>query len=142
MLFLDINPIFIIFFVVGIVIFGVVFAFAMMMMFGTKLKGKMLSNQFKSLNIATGMSKEEIENMITNLEGASIKAHKNVVSEHEEDLKDIADTTARASKGAVETTARAIKKGFAEEEKVYCKYCGSLIDSDSKFCKSCGKKIN
>ena len=141
MLFLDMNAGFIIFMVIGILMFVCVFSFAMMMMFGTKLKSKMLNRQLRSLNMATDMSKEDIKNMMSNLEGAAISAHKGVVTAHEDDLKDIADTTARASKGAVETTARAIKKGLAEDNTIFCKHCGASIDADLKFCKSCGKEI-
>ncbi|MBR0385607.1 MAG: zinc-ribbon domain-containing protein [Erysipelotrichaceae bacterium] len=25
-------------------------------------------------------------------------------------------------------------------EAVYCKYCGALIDADSRYCKKCGKE--
>lgn len=141
MLFLSLNGGFVVFMIIGVLMFLCVFAFAMMMMFGTKMKSKLLSKQLKSLNMATDMSKKDIENMMANLEGASISAHKGVVAEHEEDLKDIADTTARASKDAVETTARAIKKGLTTDESIYCKHCGASIDADSKFCKSCGKEI-
>ena len=28
------------------------------------------------------------------------------------------------------------------EEKKYCQYCGSPIDSEAKFCTKCGKSIN
>ena len=47
---------------------------------------------------------------------------------------------ADATKDGIETTTRAIKKGFTEEDSIYCKYCGAKIDKDSKFCKSCGKE--
>ena len=36
--------------------------------------------------------------------------------------------------------AKGIREGLAEEQTVYCKHCGALIDSDSRFCKSCGKE--
>lgn len=28
------------------------------------------------------------------------------------------------------------------EDKMFCKYCGEKIDSDSSFCPECGEKIN
>ena len=32
-------------------------------------------------------------------------------------------------------------EGLTEEESdVYCKHCGASIDSDSTFCKACGRK--
>lgn len=36
--------------------------------------------------------------------------------------------------------ARAIKEGLTEDETIYCKHCGASIDSDSTFCKKCGKE--
>ena len=39
-----------------------------------------------------------------------------------------------------ELTAKRIKKGFIDAEKIYCNHCGAYIDNDSKFCKSCGQK--
>lgn len=44
---------------------------------------------------------------------------------------------------ALKTMVHAIKEGISEENgSLYCKYCGSLIDSDQKFCKHCGKELN
>lgn len=68
----------------------------------------------------------------------NIKAMRYAVDESEEDLKTINDKTANAEADAITTKARALKKGFKDE--VYCKHCGYLIDSDSTFCKKCGKK--
>ena len=59
--------------------------------------------------------------------------------EHKDDIKSISDNVAEATKGATKTTARAIKEGL--KDFVYCKHCGAEIDTDSKFCKACGKKL-
>jgi hypothetical protein len=32
-------------------------------------------------------------------------------------------------------------EGSTQDIKVYCTYCGSKLDRDSKFCQSCGQKI-
>jgi len=116
-----------------------IFAFSFMLMFGTKTKAKLLSRQFKTLNDATGMSQNDMESMLTNLQNMSIRSRKKVLDENEETLKDMADANARINKDAIKTTAGAIKEGFVGN-KVYCKHCGSSIDADSKFCKSCGKE--
>lgn len=91
-----------------------IFILTFVLMFSSKAKGKLLSNQIKAMKYMMDESKDDIENISTNM--------------------------ADATKDGVEITARAIKKGFTEEEGIYCKYCGSKIDSDSKFCKKCGKK--
>ena len=68
----------------------------------------------------------------------NIKAMKYAIDESSEDLKTINDIKADSEKDAITIKARALKNGFKDE--VYCKYCGYLIDSDSIFCKKCGKK--
>lgn len=130
---------FTIFAVFGILMFVGVFAFVLMLMFGTKTRSKMLSRQFKSVSDATGMSKGDIESMLTNLQSATINSRKKILEENEDSLKEMADANARINKDAVKTTAKAIKEGLTGDT-IYCKHCGSLIDSDSKFCKSCGKE--
>ena len=90
------------------------FVFMILIMFSSKFRGKMMSKQIKATKYMMDESKDDIESISTNM--------------------------ANATKGGVETTARAIKKGFTEEEGIYCKYCESKIDVDSKFCKNCGKE--
>lgn len=133
------NSFFIIFLVIGGVLFIGVFSFVMMMMFGTKTRAKILSKQFESLSGAASMSKEDIENLLTNLSSATIKSRKKVLDENEEDLKDIKDTEVRINKDAIRETAKAVKEGFTGS--IFCKYCGASIDDDSKYCKACGKKL-
>lgn len=129
-----------IFFVFGMIMFFVIFGFAMMMMFGTKTRSKMLARQVKSLKGATDLSKEDIEQMLTNLSSASIKSKKKILDENEDTLKDIKDAETRINKDAIRETASAIKEGFVGEQ-VYCKHCGKQIDKDSKYCKYCGGEL-
>ena len=56
-------------------------------------------------------------------------------------LKETANKTADINKDAVKTIAHSVKEGFSDENTIYCKYCGTPIDSDSTFCKNCGKKL-
>ena len=134
------HTIFYVIMVFGIVMFILIFLFAMMMIFGTKTKSKLLARQIKSMRGATDLSKEDIENILTNLSGATIKSKNKIVTENEDDLKNIADTEARINKDAIKETAKAIKEGLINNT-TYCKYCGSSVDSDSIYCKSCGKKL-
>lgn len=91
-----------------------IFILTFVLMFSPKAKGKFMSNQ--------------------------IKAAKYMVDESKDDIKDISTNMADATKDGIEITTRAIKKGFTDNEYVYCKHCGSKIDIDSKFCKHCGKE--
>jgi len=83
------------------------------LMFNPKLRGKLMSNQ--------------------------IKATKYMVNESKEDIQDITTNIADATKDGVEITTRAIKNGITQNL-MFCKHCGYEIDSDSKFCKKCGKE--
>lgn len=100
-------------FVIVPIFIGLVFVFMIAMIVSPKLRGKMMSRQ--------------------------IKATKYMIDESKEDLKSISDNMVYATKDGIKTTARAIKEGFTEDN-IYCKYCGSEIDNDSKFCKNCGKE--
>jgi hypothetical protein len=51
----------------------------------------------------------------------------------------VVNETAEQVAPAVETLARAVKKGL-DEEVIVCE-CGAKNDFDSKFCKNCGKKF-
>lgn len=92
---------------------AVIIFFTIIMMFNPRLRGKMMSQQ--------------------------IKAGKYAIDESRDDLKNISDNIAYATKDGIKTTAGAIKEGFTQN-KVFCKYCGNEIDADSKFCKKCGKE--
>ena len=74
----------------------------------------------------------------------NVRAAKYMMDESKDDIKDISDNMAYATKDGIKTTTQAvasgIKAGLSDEETVYCKYCGSEIDSDSVFCKKCGKE--
>lgn len=69
----------------------------------------------------------------------AINVQKKILDENEETLKEIANKKASINKEAIKTVARSVKDGMSEEE-MYCKHCGASIDSDSKFCKKCGKE--
>ena len=93
---------------------ALVFVFVIISTISPKFRGKMMSKQVKSVKYMMDESKDDIESISTNM--------------------------ANATKSGIETTARAIKKGFTDKENIYCKHCGNKIDEDSKFCKICGKE--
>ena len=67
------------------------------------------------------------------------KSIKYIQTQNKDDLADIAENTAEITSGMVKTTVRAMNE--AMRDTVYCKHCGATIDSDSKFCSSCGKEL-
>lgn len=66
----------------------------------------------------------------------SIKSTKYIQEQNKDEIKDIVDTTVDISIDSIERVVETIK----DEEQIYCKHCGALIDVDSKFCKKCGKE--
>ena len=69
----------------------------------------------------------------------AIKSAKYIQNENKDDLKDMASTTADIASDAITKTTKAFKNGLFEDT-MYCKYCGALIDADSRFCNKCGKE--
>lgn len=101
-------------FVIVPIFIGIIFIFVIAQMISPKFRGKMMSRQMKSL--------------------------KYMMDETKEDVESISNDMANATKDGIATTVHAVKKGFTEDNSIYCKYCGSKIDADSKFCKHCGKE--
>ena len=49
------------------------------------------------------------------------------------------NTSVDVAEEAITKVTKAVKEGLKENQ-TYCKHCGVQIDSDSKFCSSCGKE--
>ena len=125
----------ILFIIVPIFIVGV-FVFVIAMMFSSKLRGKMMSHQIKSMKHMMDESKD----VLADLSGSMIDIKKNIIDENEDALRDISTKEASIKKDAIKMTARAIKEGLSGDDGMFCKHCGESIDSDSTFCKSCGQR--
>lgn len=122
-------------------IFVAIFGYAIAMIFNPKLRGKMMSNNIKAMKHMTDISKDDMEDMLTNLSDIAINAKSNIINNNEETLRDIASKEANINKDAIKTTFSAIKEGLSGNEgTMFCKHCGAVIDADSKFCNQCGKE--
>ena len=69
-----------------------------------------------------------------------IKMNKNIIEENKDALKDISSATGEIASEGVKQVAKSAMEGVNDADKIYCKHCGQLIDSDSKFCSFCGKE--
>lgn len=119
---------------------AVVFIFVIVFLVSPKFRGKIMSRQIKATKHMVDYSKEDLEDLGTSMGNLAVNMRKNMLDQNEDTLKDISDREANIKKGYVKTMAGAIREGFKEEDTIYCKHCGSMIDSDSKFCKKCGKE--
>lgn len=116
-----------------------IFIFVFAMILSPKLRGKMMSRQIKAAKYMLDESKNDLTDMIETGGDIFVNASKNILDEHESNLKNIVTKSADVTKDGIETTVRAIKDGITKD-KVFCKHCGNSIDDDSKFCKHCGKE--
>ena len=58
----------------------------------------------------------------------------------QEGTEKMTPTAAKYSRTIVRETVKGLKEGLSEEERK-CKYCGTFVDGDSKYCKNCGKEL-
>ena len=133
--------------IMPIIFFGIfgfsilMFIFVIIQIVSPKARGKMMSKHFKSLKHMTEYAKDDMEDVMENLGNISANAQNNIINQNEDILRNIATKQANINKDAIKTTVGAVKAGWTGSNSVYCKYCGSAIDADSRFCKSCGKEL-
>lgn len=125
----------IMFIVVPILVFGgFIFTFALIL--SPKLRGKMMSRQIDATTHMMKYSKDSL----SDLAGTALDIKKNILDKNEDVLKEMYTKEAEIEKDGIRIKTSAFKEGLTGIKTKYCKHCGSLIDSDSTFCKSCGKK--
>lgn len=127
--------IFIIMFIVSISL--IIFVF--ILIFNPKIRGKLLNRQIKAVKQMSEDSKEDMEEIITNLSTVSIRSKNRIIHEQEDTLKEMAHKQEEIYHESIKKTAQAVQEGLSSH-KMYCKHCGQLIADDSIFCKYCGKK--
>lgn len=128
----------ILFYIVPILI-GLSFIFTIALMVSPKLRGKWMSRQIKATKHMIKYSKEDIKDIISTSKDVEINAEKEVLDNCEDIMKENVIRKANINKEGIEIATSAIKNGLSNN-KIYCKYCGKLIDGDSKYCKVCGKE--
>ena len=68
-----------------------------------------MSHQVKAVKHMTNYSKEDLEDIVTNLGDSSINAKKKILNKNKEDLEDIADAESYILADSIKTKAKAIK---------------------------------
>ncbi len=106
----------------------------------SKGRNNVMRNMMKSnMEILKDMTEGDMGERLKDLSKTAINVKKSILEENSDVLKEVAEMEAEIEKGAIRTKAQAVKEGFAAGGTMYCKHCGANIDSDSKFCKKCGK---
>lgn len=127
-------------FIITSIFIGLVFIFVILSIVSPKFRGKFMSRQIRATKHMIDYSKEDLEDLGTSMGNIAINMKKNILTENEDSLREMTDMEANIKKGYVKTMAKSIKDGLTEDNTIYCKHCGSMIDSDSRFCKKCGKE--
>ena len=127
----------ILFFIIPILVV-LIFIFTIALMVSPKLRGKWMSKQIEATKHMMEYSKDDLKDILSTSKSVEVNAEKEILDNNEEIMKDNVTRKANINKEGIEITAKAIKEGLTNN-KVYCKYCGKLIDSDSKYCKVCGR---
>lgn len=127
----------ILFFIIPILVV-LTFIFTIALMVNPKLRGKWMSKQIEATKHMMEYSKDDLKDILSTSKSVEVNAEKEILDNNEEIMKDNVTRKANINKEGIEITAKAIKEGLTNN-KVYCKYCGKLIDSDSKYCKVCGR---
>lgn len=128
----------ILFFIILILVV-LTFIFTIALMVSPKLRGKWMSKQIEATKHMMEYSKDDLKDILSTSKSVEVNAAKEILDNNEEIMKDNVTRKANINKEGIEITAKAIKEGLTNN-KVYCKYCGKLIDSDSKYCTVCGRE--
>ena len=128
----------ILFFIIPILVV-LIFIFTIALMVSPKIRGKWMSKQIEATKHMMEYSKDDLKDILSTSKSVEVNAEKEILDNNEEIMKDNVKRNANINKEGIEITAKAIKDGLTNN-KVYCKYCGKLIDSDSKYCKVCGRE--
>ena len=127
-----------IFFVFFILIFISIFSFVVYMIISS-LTGAGRSRMMKRQLDISKKVLEDNKDTLMELHKMGVDLKKDMLEDNASDLKDIASMEGIISGETIEKQAAALKRGLGQQTK-HCKYCGALIDEDSRFCKECGKE--
>ena len=127
--------------VIGIAVFGFALVFILAIRASSpKYMEKKLTKMGEAAVRAQNNIMKNNKDIYVETASAAAEIQNKVINQNEEMLKDTADRTAEIHKDAFKTIVHSVKEGLTEDSKIYCKYCGAQIDTDSKFCKKCGKE--
>ena len=116
------------------------FGFTFAMLFSPKLRAKVMGHQLKAQKYMLEQNKDTLADLSTTAAEIGISSQKQILDNNAEVMEELSTKNAEIKSAGIEKMARAVKKGLTEEVTLYCKHCGSANDTDSAYCKKCGKK--
>lgn len=127
--------------IIPIIVAGLLLVFIFYIGFTSKGRSKSIQRMMKSnMDVLKDMTTGEMGETLKDLSKTAINVRKNILQENEEALKEVAEIEANIEAGAIKKKAAAAKEGFIGNDTMFCKHCGTNIDSNSKFCMNCGKE--
>ncbi len=125
-------------FIVATVFIGSTFIFVFAMFFSPKLKGKIMSREISAFKHMMNYSKNDVKNIKENMGNISIDSEHDILMQNKNKIKEINNIYYETKKDSIKNTIKDIKGEL--KNGCYCKFCEKKIDTDSKYCKNCGKR--
>lgn len=125
-------------FIVATVFIGSTFIFVFAMFFSPKLKGKIMSREISAFKHMMNYSKNDVKNIKENMGNISIDSEHDILMQNKNKIKEINNIYYETKKDSIKNTIKNIKGEL--KNGCYCKFCEKKIDTDSKYCKNCGKR--
>lgn len=125
-------------FIVATVFIGSTFIFVFAMFFSPKLKGKIMSREISAFKHMMNYSKNDVKNIKENMGNISIDSEHDILMQNKNKIKEINNIYYETKKDSIKNTIKDIKGEL--KNSCYCKFCEKKIDTNSKYCESCGKK--
>ena len=125
-------------FIVATVFIGSTFIFVFAMFFSPKLKGKIMSREISAFKHMMNYSKNDVKNIKENMGNISIDSEQDILMQNKNKIKEINNIYYETKKDSIKNTIKDIKGEL--KNGCYCKFCEKKIDTDSKYCKNCGKR--
>ena len=109
--------------------------------FSSKGRKSVMQNMMKSnIDALKDITSGEMGETLKDLSKTAINIRKDILEENKDSLKEMAEMEADIEAGAIKKKVAAAKEGFVGKDIMFCKHCGTNIDSNSKFCMNCGKE--
>ena len=118
---------------------GSFIVFGFITMFNPNMRSKWIGRQLRIHKKVLEDNKETIKDINALGGEVMVDSYNEILDKKGDDMKKAVDKTTDISKDSIRTVVKSIKEGL--EADIYCKHCGNAIDTDSKFCKFCGKRL-
>ena len=125
-------------FIGATVFIGSTFICVFAMFFSPKLKGKIMSREISAFKHMMNYSKNDVKNIKENMGNISIDSEHDILMQNKNKIKEINNIYYETKKDSIKNTIKDIKGEL--KNGCYCKFCEKKIDTDSKYCKNCGKR--